>query len=55
MRPRGVMGNVVDCDSMICEFELQSRYYVPFRANTLGKDMKPFILSIFIFMEVPVV
>ena len=23
------------------EFELQSRYYVPFRTNTLGKGMNP--------------
>ena len=26
------------------EFELQSRYYVHFRTNTLEKDMKFFIL-----------
>ena len=26
------------------EFELQSRYYVDFRTNTLGKDMNPLIL-----------
>ena len=26
------------------EFELQSRYYVHFRANTLGKGMNPLIL-----------
>ena len=28
----------------ISEFELQSRYYVPFRANNLGKGMDPLIL-----------
>ena len=26
------------------DFELQSRYYVHFRANTLGKGMNPLIL-----------
>ena len=26
------------------EFKFQSRSYVYFRANTLGKNMKPFIL-----------
>ena len=28
----------------LTEDVLQSRYYVHFRANTLGKGMKPFIL-----------
>ena len=28
----------------VSEFELQSRNYVPFRANTLGKVMNPLIL-----------
>ena len=27
------------------EFELQSRYYVHFRINTLGKGMNPLILQ----------
>ena len=27
----------------VSEFELQSRYYVHFRANTLGKGMDPLI------------
>ena len=30
---------------VVNEFELQSRYYVHFRKNTLGKGMNPLILS----------
>ena len=40
--PRGVM--VKAMDSVISEFELQPRYYVHFRTNTLGKGMNPLIL-----------
>ena len=29
---------------VVSEFELQSRDYVHFRANTLGKGLNPFIL-----------
>ena len=29
----GVMVNVLDCDCIVSEFELQSRYYVHFRTN----------------------
>ena len=39
--PRGVMVKAMDCGIVVCEFELQSRYYVHFRANTLGKGMHP--------------
>ena len=42
--PRGVMVKVMDCGIVISEFELQSRYYVHFRTNTLGKGMNPLIL-----------
>ena len=38
--PRGVM----DCGIIVSEFVLQSRYYVHFRANTLGKGMNALIL-----------
>ena len=31
------MANVLDCDIVVREFELQSCYYVHFRTNTLGK------------------
>ena len=42
--PRGVMFKAMDCGIVVHEFVLQSRYYVHFRANTLGKDMNPLIL-----------
>ena len=42
--PRGVMVKAMDCKIVVCEFVLQSRYYVHFRANTLGKGMNPLIL-----------
>ena len=42
--PRGVMVKAMDCGIVEHEFVLQSRYYVHFRANTLGKGMNPFIL-----------
>ena len=42
--PHGVMVKVMDCGIVVREFVLQSRYYVHFRANTLGKCMNPLIL-----------
>ena len=42
--PRGVMVKAMDCGIAVREFVLQSRYYVHFRANTLGKGMNPLIL-----------
>ena len=42
--PRGVMSKAKDCGIVEREFVLQSRYYVHFRANTLGKGMNPLIL-----------
>ena len=42
--PRGVMVKAMDCGIIVLEFVLQSRYYVHFRANTLGKGMNPLIL-----------
>ena len=41
---RGVMVKAMDCVIVVSEFVLQSRYYVHFRANTLGKGMNPLIL-----------
>ena len=41
----GVVANVLDCDIVVSEFELQSRYYIPFQTNTLGKDINTLILS----------
>ena len=40
----GEMVKAMDCGIVASEFVLQSRYYVHFRANTLGKDMNPLIL-----------
>ena len=40
----GVMVKAMDCGIVVSEFLLQSRYYVYFRANTLGKGMNPLIL-----------
>ena len=42
--PRGVMVKAMDCGIVVSEFVLQSRYYIHFRANTLGKGMNPLIL-----------
>ena len=41
---RGAMVKAMDCGIVIRKFVLQSRYYVHFRANTLGKGMNPLIL-----------
>ena len=38
------MVKAMDCGIVVSEFELQSRYFVHFRANTLGKGMNPIIL-----------
>ena len=43
--PRGVMVKAMDCGIVVREFVLQSRYYVHFRANTLGKGMNPLTLT----------
>ena len=40
-----MMVKVMVCEIEVREFELQSRYYVHFRANTLGKWMNPHILQ----------
>ena len=42
--PRGVMVKAMHCGIVVREFVLQSRYYVHFRANTLGIGMNPLIL-----------
>ena len=44
MGPHGVMVKALDCGIVISAFELQLRYYVHFRTNTLGKGMNPLIL-----------
>ena len=40
-----VMVKSMDCGIVVREFVLQSRYYVHFLANTLGKGMNPLILQ----------
>ena len=42
--PCGVMVKAMTCGIVVSEFVLQSRYYVHFRANTVGKGMNPIIL-----------
>ena len=42
--PRGVIVKAMDCGIMVSAFVLQSRYYVHFLTNTLGKGMNPLIL-----------
>ena len=42
--PRGVMVKAMNCGIVVREIVLQSRYYVHFRANTLGKGMNTLIL-----------
>ena len=43
--PHGVIIKAMDSGIAINEFELQSRYYILFRANTLAKGMNPLIPS----------
>ena len=38
------MVKVMDYEIVVNEFVLQSRYYVHFQTNTLGKGMNPLIL-----------
>ena len=42
--PHDVMVKATACGIVVSEFVFQSRYYVHFRANTLGKGMNPLIL-----------
>ena len=42
--PRGVRVKALDCRIVVFEFELQSRYNIDFRTNTLWKSMNPLIL-----------
>ena len=45
----GVVANVLDCDIEVSEFKLQSRYFVHFRTNNLGKSMNPLISPALLF------
>ena len=42
--PSGVMDKMMDYEIVLSKFELESRYYVQFRANTLEKGMNPLVL-----------
>ena len=39
----GTLFNVLDCDVLVNEFDLQSCYYVHFRTNTFGISINPLI------------
>ena len=41
--PCGVVANVVDCEIIVIEFELQLRYYLHFPINSFGKNMNSII------------
>ena len=41
--PRVVMVKALDYEILVSEFVLQSRYYIHFQSNILGKDMNPLI------------
>ena len=38
---RGVMVKAMACGTVVIELELQSRYYIHFRVNTLGIGIEP--------------
>ena len=44
--PLSVMVKALDCRNVVSEFELQLRYYVYFRTNTLGKGVSPLIFPV---------
>ena len=44
-------GKAIDCEIVVSEFELQSRYYVHFSTNTIGKVMNPLILPLLFTLE----
>ena len=45
-RPRGVVANMLVCGLEISELELQLRYCVHFRTNTLGKSINSLVSSV---------
>ena len=40
-RLHGLGANLLSCDIVVCEFELQSRYYIHFRTNAHWKKYEP--------------
>ena len=49
--PPCVMIKAMDCGIVVSEFDLQSRSYVHFWTNTLGKGMKTLILPVMVFQK----
>ena len=47
-RLRCAMVKAMDCRIVVSEFVLQSRYYVHFRENTLGKGMSPLFFQLWV-------
>ena len=41
--PHGILANMLDCNIVVWEFELQFHYYIHFKTNSLGKAMNPLI------------
>ena len=41
--PHGVVVNMLDCDTVVSEFEFQSRYNIHFQTNALSKGMNSHI------------
>ena len=41
--PFGVVANLLNCNTVVSEFELQSGYHTNIQTNTLGKGMKRLI------------
>ena len=46
--PHGVVVNVLNCDFVVSEFELESRCYVHFRTNPPRKGVNPVISPIMV-------
>ena len=44
----GLIANELDCKISVSRFDLQSRYYVHFRTNILGKDTNPLTSNLFL-------
>ena len=41
---RSVVANELGCDIVVCEFELQSYYYVHYQTKIIWKGMNPLII-----------
>ena len=43
-----VVANVQDCDIVVSKFDLQSRYYVPFRTNSFRNVWTPYSFQLWV-------